>query len=110
MKILNGQKIASRITGELKKKLKNKKIKPKLAVILVGNNQSSKLYVELKEKKAREIGLDFTKYFFPASTTEKEILALIKQLNRDNLVSGILVQLPLPAFLDAEKIIGAIKP
>lgn len=110
MKALNGKKIASQILVNLKKKLKNTKSKPTLAVVLVGHDPASKLYVSLKQKQANLVGIDFKEYHLPTSTEELKIIDLIKELNEDNSISGIIVQLPLPVFLNTDKIINTIDP
>jgi methylenetetrahydrofolate dehydrogenase (NADP+)/methenyltetrahydrofolate cyclohydrolase len=110
MKIINGKKIAQEISRELKQKITAKKIKPGLAVILVGDDPASKLYVALKEKAAAEVGIHFEKHTFPSSISEGEIIKTIGQFNQNKNIHGILVQLPLPAGLNADKIISAINP
>ncbi len=110
MKLINGTKIARKITSGLKKEIGKLKSKPHLAVILVGNDAASKLYVSLKEKKAAEIGVAFSKHLFSPSVDAGEVVNLIKELNEDEKVSGIIVQLPLPPFFDPDKIINTIAP
>lgn len=112
VKIINGQKIAQSILSRLKKQISKlpKHQKPCLAVILIGDNPASHLYVSLKEKRAKEIGINFQKYLFPASTSQTEIITLIQKLNQDDSVSALLVQLPLPKKFDTDKIISAIAP
>lgn len=109
MKLINGKKIATRILADLKKKIAKTKRKPKLAVILVGNDAASRLYVSLKEQKAREAGIDLKKYELPASTEEKKVLELVEGLNDDKATDGILVQLPLPSFFKTDRITNSIK-
>jgi len=115
MHLIDGKKIASKIETSLKRS----KRKGGLAVILVGNNPASKLYVALKEKAARRTGINFEKIIFPASSNisltkkrdqEKQILNKISKLNSRPDISGIIVQLPLPKYLDTDKIIKAIDP
>ena len=108
MKSLDGRKVANHILTDLKKQVSKAKKTPKLAVVLVGDNPVSKLYVSLKEKKAKQAGIDFEKYYLPAGTEELKIINLIKDLNIDETVNGIIVQLPLPAFLDADKVVNTI--
>ena len=83
---------------------------PGLAVVLVGNDPASEVYVRSKGKAVREAGLDCAEHRLPAATGEAELLALIAQLNRDDRVDGILVQLPLPKQIDPRRIIDAIDP
>ena len=110
MKIINGRKISNKILFDLEKEIKEKKTKPCLAIILIGNDPASQIYVRLKEKTAQKIGIKIKKYFLSDQTLEKEILDIIKSLNKDNQVNGILVQFPLPKHISSEKIIQAINP
>lgn len=110
MKIIDGKKIADRILADLKEEIKKKKLKPCLAVILVGDEPASHLYVQKKEEAGQKIGIEIKKYNLSKQTSEKEILDLIDSLNDDRQVNGILVQLPLPNHLAADKIIQAIRP
>lgn len=110
MKLFDGKKIAQKILKELAVSVSAMIVKPKLAVILVGEDSSSKLYVKLKEKAARQIGIGFEKHIFSGAAREKEIIAKIESLNNDAAVSGIIVQLPLPAVLRSDRIIEAIDP
>jgi len=110
MKLLKGKPIADKILKDLKDKIKKEKIKPALAVFLVGENEASEIYVRLKKKAAKKIGMYFFVYRFKSNAQEKKIISRIGHLNRNPRVSGIIVQLPLPDKLDADKIIGAIDP
>lgn len=105
-----GKPIADEILNRLKSDISAWKEKPGLAVILVGDNEASKLYVSLKEKTAKNIGMDFFRFDFPESISEAEIVEHIKKLNGDNKVHGIIVQLPLPESFNAKKIIASIDP
>ncbi|MBU4360589.1 bifunctional 5,10-methylenetetrahydrofolate dehydrogenase/5,10-methenyltetrahydrofolate cyclohydrolase [Patescibacteria group bacterium] len=108
--ILNGSFEAQKIIKALKHKIANKKSTIGLAAILIGNNSASQVYINIKEKRAKEIGVNFKKYLLPApkGVSEKIILELIKKLNQDRSVHGILVQLPLPKKFNAQKIIQEI--
>ncbi len=112
VKIINGQKIADALSVRLKNQIsklpRNKK--PSLAVILIGQNPASHLYVSLKEKRAKAVGIRFHKFLFPASVSQTKILSLIQKLNQDKSISAILVQLPLPKKFNTAKIITAIDP
>ena len=108
MKIINGRKIANKILIDLEEKIKEKQTKPCLAIILIGHDPASKIYVSLKEKTAQKIGIEIKKYLLSDKTLEKEILDIIELLNKDNQVNGILVQFPLPKHISSEKIIQAI--
>ncbi len=90
--------------------LKAKGITPGLAVVLVGDNAASQVYVRNKVKACEDSGLHSVLEKYPESFTEAELLARIDALNRDNSIHGILVQLPLPAHIDAQKVIEAISP
>ncbi len=113
-KILKGNEIAKKIKKELKQKIAKSKIKPGLAIILVGQNKSSNVYVKIKKQACEEIGINFKLYSFKniqkTLELEKKIILLIKTLNNDSAVHGILVQLPLPKGLNTNKIIKAIDP
>lgn len=109
-KILNGKFLAQKILKDLKKKIAKFKIKPGLAVILVGRNPASLIYVKNKEKACKEIGIKFYKYLFPKKTSEQRIIDLIRKLNKNPQIHSILVQLPLPPHLNPDKIISEISP
>ncbi|MBQ7986498.1 MAG: bifunctional methylenetetrahydrofolate dehydrogenase/methenyltetrahydrofolate cyclohydrolase FolD [Clostridia bacterium] len=112
-KILSGKEVSARIKAELKEeadKLKAQGIMPGLAVVIVGDDPASRVYVNNKKKACCELGILSEEYALPAETSEEELLALIDKLNCDNKISGILVQLPLPKGLDEEKVINRINP
>ena len=113
MKILDGKKIAERIKKEIKSEvfeLKRDGIIPGLAVIIVGNDNASKIYVNNKKKACEEVGINSKVYELEEKTSQVEVLKLIEKLNREKAVHGILVQLPLPEHIDKDKIILAIDP
>lgn len=112
-KLLMGKEVSDRIKNEMKeqvKELKAKGINPGLAVILVGEDPASKVYVSNKKKACEYIGINSYEYKLPEETTEEELIELIKKLNNDNTVSGILCQLPVPKHINEEAIINAIDP
>ena len=112
-KILDGKKIAAEIRASVKEEtqlLKERGIVPGLAVVLVGDNPASKVYVGQKEKGCLEAGFASFLHRLPETTSQKDLLDLIAKLNSDPLVHGILVQLPLPDQIDEESVIAAIKP
>ena len=114
MILIDGKKIASELREELKKevsllKSKYKKV-PGLTVILIGELAPSKIYVKNKEKSANEVGIKSEIIKYPDSVEEKKVLEKISELNKDDSVSGILVQLPLPKHIDKKKVIEAILP
>ena len=114
MILIDGKKEAAELREELKKKVAELKSKyntvPGLTVILVGEDPASKIYVKNKEKFAKEIGMNSEVARYPTDLEEKILLDKIKELNKDEKVSGILVQLPLPKQIDKRKVIEAIDP
>jgi methylenetetrahydrofolate dehydrogenase (NADP+)/methenyltetrahydrofolate cyclohydrolase len=112
--IIDGKKIASELKEEIAKEIENIKKKyhviPTLAVILVGNDSASEVYVSNKEKAAHFVGMNSIQYKLAANISEEDLLAKIDELNNDKKVHGILVQLPLPKHIEAKKIIYAIDP
>ncbi len=106
--ILNGKAEAEKMLLDLKKNIAKLKTKPTLAVILVGHDPASKVYVGIKEKRAKELGVNFVKYHLPASVGEKEVINLIHELNSNKKITGILLQLPLPKKNNTHKVISAI--
>ncbi len=112
-KILDGKKMSAEIRTAIKEKvvlLKEKGIVPGLAVILVGDNPASKVYVGQKEKGCLEAGFASFLHRMPETTSQEELLALIDKLNADKTVHGILVQLPLPRQIDPDTVLAAIRP
>ncbi len=109
-KILNGEKLAKKINRETKAGIKKLKTAPGLAAILIGNDSASKLYIKLKEEQAEKIGIKFYKYRFSENIAQKKIIKTINLLNKDEKISGIIVQLPLPNRFNADKIVQAINP
>ena len=112
--IIDGKKIAAELREELKKKVVELKstynATPGLTVILVGEDVPSKIYVKNKEKFAKEVGMNSEVIRYPADLEEKVLLNKIKELNKNNKVSGILVQLPLPKHIDKRKVIETMDP
>lgn len=90
--------------------MKHKGITPGLAVVLVGEDPASQIYVKSKGKQTREVGMNSYEHRLPAETSEAELLTLVDQLNNDPAVNGILVQLPLPAHMNESAVINAIRP
>lgn len=112
-KLLKGKEVSARIKSELKKEadeLKANGIIPGLAVIIVGEDPASQVYVRNKERACEECGIYSEKYALKEETTQEELLALIDELNKKDSISGILVQLPVPKHIDEETIINAIDP
>ena len=114
MILIDGKKIAAELREELKievSELKSKYNKvPGLTVILIGDMAPSQIYVRMKEKAANEVGLKSEVIRYPGEVEEKKVLDKIHELNKDESVSGILVQLPLPKHIDKQKVIEAILP
>ena len=108
--IINGKELALKIREDLKQKIGTLNCKPKLAVILVGHDGPSEIYVKNKQKAAAEAGIDTELLTFEDNVTQEQLENLIERLNADKTVNGILVQLPLPAHLDCEKILIKIDP
>ena len=112
-KILDGKKLAEVIKSKLRSEvleLGKKGIIPGLAVVLVGDDAASRVYVERKKKACEEIGIYSESYEFGDDIFEEELLGLIEKLNKDKKIGGILVQLPLPGQINTQKIIEAINP
>jgi len=109
-KLIDGKKLATEARENLKQKIATLKDKPTLAVIMVGNNPASEIYVRSKEKSCTEVGILAKTYHLPDTTSENDLLLLIDELNRDDTVNGILVQLPLPKSIDEKKILSHINP
>jgi|TARA_B100000073_G_scaffold336534_1_gene331427 methylenetetrahydrofolate dehydrogenase (NADP+)/methenyltetrahydrofolate cyclohydrolase len=114
MILIDGKKAAAELREELKKEVSELKSEynkvPGLTVILVGEDAPSQIYVRNKEKSANEVGLKSEVIKYPASIEEKTVLNKIEELNKDESVSGILVQLPLPKHIDKQKVIETILP
>lgn len=111
--IIDGKRIAENLRGRLAAgvaKLASLAIKPGLAVVLVGDDPASHVYVRNKIRQTTEVGMISFHHALPAATTESDVLALLRDLNKAAEVDGILVQLPLPPHIDAHKIIEAIDP
>ena len=114
MNLIDGKKVAAELREELKKEVTDLKSRtnkiPGLTVILIGELAPSKIYVKNKEKSANEVGIKSEIIRYPDSVEEKKVLEKISELNKDDSVSGILVQLPLPNHIDKKKVIEAILP
>ncbi|MBP3390360.1 MAG: bifunctional methylenetetrahydrofolate dehydrogenase/methenyltetrahydrofolate cyclohydrolase FolD [Clostridia bacterium] len=112
-KLIDGKVISAAVKNEVATEvaaLKEKGVTPGLAVIIVGEDPASKVYVANKEKACEQLGMASFKYALPENTTENELLELINKLNNDSSVNGILCQLPLPRHLNEELIINSIIP
>lgn len=113
-KIIDGKTIAQQVRNEVAEQVKQRlaagKRAPGLAVVLVGENPASQIYVASKRRACDEVGFLSRSYDLPATTSEAELLALIDRLNADAEIDGILVQLPLPAGIDNVKVLERIHP
>ena len=109
-KLIDGKALAVKVKEQVREEAAKLPRKAGLAVILVGDDPASRVYVSGKEKDCTECGINSFEHKLPAETTQEELLALIQQLNQDQNVDGILCQLPLPKHLDEEAVINAIVP
>jgi len=110
MQIISGKEIADKILIDLKNEIEASGKKPKLAVLLVGNDRASEVYVELKKNAAEKVGIGFELIRFNENNSEAEIISKIQELNQDEKVSGLIVQLPLPKKFATQEIINVIDP
>ena len=111
--IIDGKAIATKIRSTIAAEvaeLRTQGITPGLAVVLVGDDQASRVYVTMKERACNEAGIFSVEHTLPAETSETELLALVNKLNNDPRIHGILVQLPLPPQINTEKVLEAISP
>lgn len=111
MKLLSGNKLASRILDQValeSKKIHDRGITPTLAVILVGNDPASRLYISKKKEVAKSVGIDFLLYELPETISENDVTQLLTTLHLDETVHGVVLQLPLPEKMNLEKIIKFI--
>uniref|UniRef100_UPI0040280AF9 bifunctional methylenetetrahydrofolate dehydrogenase/methenyltetrahydrofolate cyclohydrolase FolD n=1 Tax=Eubacterium sp. TaxID=142586 RepID=UPI0040280AF9 len=113
MAVIDGKAVSKAVRERVKAetaKLKEQGIVPGLAVIIVGDDSASQVYVRNKEKACEEVGFYSEKFALPASTTQEELNALVKELNERKDINGILCQLPLPSHLDDKEVINMINP
>jgi methylenetetrahydrofolate dehydrogenase (NADP+) / methenyltetrahydrofolate cyclohydrolase len=112
--LLDGKKLAETVRAEVKEGVaafvKEHGRAPGLEVVLVGEDPASQVYTRNKEKAAKEVGIRGVLHTLPAETTEAELLALLKRLNEDDTVDGILVQLPLPKHIEEQRVLDAVRP
>ncbi|MEW6329801.1 MAG: tetrahydrofolate dehydrogenase/cyclohydrolase catalytic domain-containing protein, partial [Candidatus Micrarchaeota archaeon] len=109
-KLIDGKKIADEILEEVASEVKKLKTKPKLALIRVGEDAASKIYLKKKEGACARVGIISENYVLPEGAGEDEVLALIEKLNRDQSCTGILVQLPLPKHINETRVVSSIAP
>lgn len=110
MKLLQGKEIAEKIKGELKKEIEGFKNKPCLASICVGQDAGSGVYVKSQKKTAEALGIEYKLLDLEASISQDELIAKVEELNKDNAVSGIIIQMPLPKGINAKEVINRISP
>lgn len=112
--IIDGKEIAANVRAEVAAEVarlqREHGLKPGLAVVLVGENPASKVYVANKAKQTVEVGMNSWEHRLPAETSEADVLALVNKLNNDSACHGILVQLPLPKHINSEKVLNSINP
>lgn len=113
-KLINGKEVSAsvklRVKNQTEELIEKSGITPGLAVVIVGNDPASRVYVNSKKKACAEVGFNSYEYALPEDTTQQELLELVEKLNNDSKVNGILCQLPLPKQIDENAIINAIKP
>lgn len=110
MQPILGKPIAERLLDQVRGRIRSSGTVPGLAVILVGSNQASEIYVGLKERAAQSVGMRFEKHILPATTAAESIFELVRSLNARTDIHGIIVQLPLPAGMDTDQVIATIDP
>lgn len=108
--IIDGKKISAQVKDECRERVAKEGLDVTLAVIQVGNDPASTVYVGNKKKACEYIGIKSLSYELPEETTEEELLSLVEELNQKESVNGILVQLPLPSHIDEDKVIETISP
>ena len=106
--ILDGKKVRDELLDNYKEKIKNENLAIKLAIILVGDNEASKIYIRNKERACDYVGIVVEKYLLGADTSEVELMSLIEKLNNDVSVTGIILQSPVPSHIDFDKCSGLI--
>ncbi len=106
--IIDGKELAKEIRMNLKEKVEREGLKPKLAVILCGDDPASAVYVRNKSRACEEVGIKYEEYKLPATTKQEELISLIDKLNNDNEIDGILLQSPLPKGLDIQEAFNRI--
>ena len=109
-KFLDGRALAARMQENIANELAAMKRTPKLAVVLIDGSEASRIYVRNKLKRAAAVGMQTNVHELPATTSTEEVVAFIKKLNQDDLVDGILVQLPLPVHINTNTVIETIDP
>lgn len=113
-KVIDGKAFADRLSESLKSEVETlvaeHQLQPSIAVVLVGDDPASHVYVRNKVRRCEQLGIESIEHRLPATTTQTELLALIEQMNQDNNINGILVQLPVPDQIDDKAVLDAIAP
>jgi len=109
-KVIDGKKVAEKFLNDINKKIKQNKEKPGLAIVLVGKNPASEIYVNFKEKKAKEVGLYFKRFNLDKNVSQDGLLRIIDDLNQNRKIHGMIVQLPLPDQIDETLVVDSILP
>ena len=109
MNLLDGKKVRDEVLEDLKKKIAENNLAIKLAIILVGNNEASKIYIRNKEKACKNVGIEVEKHLLDEKTREEDLIDLINKLNEDASVTGIILQSPVPTHIDFDKCSGLIR-
>ncbi|HJO01610.1 MAG: bifunctional 5,10-methylenetetrahydrofolate dehydrogenase/5,10-methenyltetrahydrofolate cyclohydrolase [Candidatus Woesearchaeota archaeon] len=109
-KIIDGKKVAEKFLKDINKNIKQSKEKPGLAIVLVGKNPASEIYVNFKEKKAREVGLYFKRFNLDKNVSQDGLLRIIDDINQNRKIHGVIVQLPLPDQIDETLVVDSILP
>ena len=109
-KIIDGKKVADRFIADIKKKISRLKEKPGLAIVKVGNNPASEIYVSRKEKKAEEIGFYIERHNLDENVSQDELLRLVDELNQNRKIHGFIVQMPLPKHINEKLVVDGILP
>lgn len=109
-KIIDGKQVAGKFLDNIRKRVKVSKEKPGLAIVIVGNNPASEIYVGLKERKSKEMGFYVERHNLDENVKEGELLKLVNELNQNKKIHGFIVQLPLPKHIDETLIVDSILP
>jgi methylenetetrahydrofolate dehydrogenase (NADP+)/methenyltetrahydrofolate cyclohydrolase len=109
-KIIDGKQVADKFLDNIRQEVKGAKEKPGLAIVIVGNNPASEIYVGLKEKKSKEMGFYVERHNLDENVSESELLKLADELNQNRKIHGFIVQLPLPKHIDEKLIVDSILP
>jgi len=108
--ILDGKKIAEMRQKILKEEIKSSRLSPRLATVIVGSDPASQMYIRMKHRACEQVGIGSVGIELPEDATTGQVLEAVTQLNNDDNIHGILVQLPLPKYVDSERVIAAVRP